>query len=97
MENRTTTTNYIQKYENVFEKSISVNEKLDIISGWLNEHNQYVVDRIKSINDVFKLYQYCTENNIEYFDSLDDSVYYTQAETDKFQKELFELLGYSIF
>lgn len=79
------------------QNNIPVNEKLNNLVNWLNYHNQSYVDRIKTINDSVKLFDYCQTNDIEFFDNLNDSSYYTMQETEKFKTEICQLLGYNIF
>jgi len=75
----------------------AINEQLHDLAYWLDDNTQFVVDKIKSFDDVIKLKKYCDDNNIEFFDNLDDSIFYTMEETKEHQRNLTELLGYSIF
>lgn len=74
-----------------------INEQLRILLNWLDNHNQFIVDKIKTIDDAIKLQKYCKDNNIAYFDNLNDSYYYTMDETSQHSDNITELLGYAIF
>jgi len=69
-------------------------EKLRDIAHWSNYQNEGFNFKFKSISDIEKAFDYCVENDIEF---LDDLSFFDREERLKIEKELTEILGYSVF
>ncbi len=76
---------------------ISKAEKMRKIVSWLNFQNEGFNDRFKSIADIEKAYDYCSNSEIVEF--LDSQTMYALEEEDfkLVTEQVEELLGYNIF
>lgn len=68
-------------------------DRIRSIVNWANDQSEFFNEKIKSIGDFEKLYDYSQENNLGYLDESwnwdDDITYHIKAIT--------KLLGYNVF
>lgn len=72
-------------------------DKIRSIANWLGYQSESFNDRLKSISDIEKIYDYCLSSQlVEFLDS--DTIFSLEEEDyDLVVREVSELLGYSVF
>lgn len=74
-------------------KQISAIDKIRNIVSWADYQNEGFNERVKSISDLEKLYDYADKEGLEY---LDQSAYWEEDE-EKHITAINKLLGYKIY
>lgn len=74
-------------------KQVSAIDKIRNIVSWADYQNEGFNERVKSISDLEKLYNYADKEGLEF---LDDPAYWEEDE-EKHTKAINKLLGYKIY
>ena len=72
-------------------------EKFRKINRWLNNQNESVNYKFKSISDIEKVYDYCKKSDLIEFVDQHGLFELTTKEYKQVIKEVTEILGYNIF
>lgn len=72
-------------------------EKFRKINNWLNNQNEGVNYKFKSISDIEKVYDYCKKSDLIEFVDQQSLLYLSTKEYKQVIKEVTEILGYNIF
>lgn len=72
-------------------------EKFRKINNWLNNQNEAVNYKLKTISDIEKVYDYCAESELISFVDQQALLDLSTKEYNKVIKEITDILGYSIF
>lgn len=72
-------------------------DKLRSIVNWANYQSEGFNDKLKSITDIEKVYDYCKNSKLVEFLDTESLMYLDKEDYDLVVKEVSELLGYSVF